>query len=126
MNLFHAVVHTDHQSAEILRFDAAQVLVQKVKAHVHDTRQHRSGVRTEHEFFGSLCDALDGIPEVLITGTHTAIDDFMHYVDRHRPQVAPHVIGYEVVDHPTQNQLVALARKFFAHFNQMSGRPSTG
>jgi hypothetical protein len=126
MPLFHAVVHTDHRSAEVLQFDADQVLVHKVEAHVHDTPQHHSGVRTEHEFFGSVCDALDGISEVLVTGSHTAVDDFRHYAEKHRPQVAPRIVGYEVVDHPSQNQLLALGRKFFAHFNQMAGRPSTG
>ena len=126
MTLFHAVVHTDHHAAEVLQFDADQVLVQKVKAHSHDTGQHHSGVRTEHEFFGNVCDALAGIPEVVVAGTHTATEDFKHYVAKHRPQVAPQIVGYEVVDHPTQNQLVALGRKFFAHFNQMAGRPSNG
>jgi hypothetical protein len=126
MALFHAVVHTDHQAAEILQFDADQVLPKKVEAHRHETPQHHSEVRSEHEFFASVCDALDGIAEVLVTGTHTAIEDFRHYVDKHRPLVAPHIVGYEVVDHPSRNQLVALARKFFAHFNQMAGRPSSG
>lgn len=126
MTLFHAVVRTDHHSAEIIQFDTEQVLLQKLVAHVHDTPQHHSGVRTEHEFFGSVCDALEGITEVLVAGTHTAVEDFKHYVDHHRPQVTRQIVGYEVVDHPTQNQLVALARKFFAHHNQMEGRPSNG
>ena len=126
MTLFHAVVRVDHHAAEVLQFDTDQVLVQKLKAHVHDTPQHHSGVRTEHEFFGSVCDALEGIAEVLVTGSHTAIEDFKHYVAKHRPLVARQIVGHEIVDHPTQNQLVAQARKFFAHFNQMAGRPSTG
>ena len=126
MTLFHAVVRTDHQSAEVVQFDADQVSALTIKAHKHNTPQHHSGVRTEHEFFGSVCDALDGIPEILVTGTHTAVNDFKHYVDMHRPQIVGHIVGYEVVDHPSQNQLVALARKFFAHHNRMAGRPSTG
>jgi hypothetical protein len=124
MSLFHAVVRTDHQSAEVMQFDADQVLTQSLKAHVHATPQHNSGVRTEHEFFASVCDALDGISEVLVTGSHTAVDDFRHYVDKHRPHVAKQVVGYEVVDHPSEKQSVAQARKFFANFNRMAGRPS--
>lgn len=126
MPLFHAVVRTDHQSAEVIQFDVDQVLLKKVETHPADTRQHHSGVRTGHEFFGHVCDALDGIAEVLVTGTHTAVQDFRHYVDKHRPHVAPHIVGYEIVDHPTQNQLVALARKFFSNYNRMEGRPSNG
>jgi hypothetical protein len=126
MPLFHAVVRTDHQAAEILQFDNEHVLTRKLRAHAHDTPQHHSEVRTEHEFFGSVCDGLDGVSEILVTGTHTAVEDFKHYVDKHRPHVAPRIVGYEIVDHPTQNQLVALARKYFAHYNQMEGRPSNG
>jgi hypothetical protein len=126
MTFFHAVVRTDHQSAEIVQFDADEVSARTIEAHTHHAHHHHGGVRTEHAFFGRVCDALDGIPEVFLTGTHTAVDDFRHYVDMHRPQLKRHIVGYEVVDHPTQNQLVALARKFFAHYNLMEGRPSTG
>ena len=124
MSLFHAVVWTDHQSAQVLQFDSEHVKVHKVKAHSHPTAQHRSGVRTEHEFFGELCDSLEGISEVLVTGSHTAISDLRHYLDKHRPHTAAHVVGYEVVDHPTENQLIALARKFFLESDRMSGVPT--
>ena len=113
MSLFHAVVWTDHQSAQVLQFDAEHVVAQKIRAHTHYTAQHGSTVRSEHEFFGEVCDGLDGIAEVLVTGSHTALADFRHYVDKHRPQTAPRIVAYEVVDHPSENQLVALARKYF-------------
>ena len=68
MTHFHAVVWIDHQNAQILQFDAEQVQASKVKAHSHPTGQHGSGVRTQHEFFGQVCDALADIPEVLAVG----------------------------------------------------------
>lgn len=113
MTLSHAVVWTDHQSAQVLQFDAEHVQAQKVRTHAHYTKQHGSTVRSEHEFFGEICDALDGVAEVLITGSHTAIADFRHYADKHRPQTATRIVAYDVVDHPSENQLVALARKYF-------------
>ncbi len=48
-----------------------------------------------------------------MTGSHTAIADFRHYVDKHRPQTAARVTGYQVADHPSDKQLVALARAYF-------------
>ncbi len=51
MTLFHAVVWIDHQSAQVLQFDAEHVQASKVKAHSHHTPQHGSEVRTQHEFF---------------------------------------------------------------------------
>ncbi|HMW97988.1 MAG TPA: hypothetical protein PJ983_12105, partial [Flavobacteriales bacterium] len=79
MSLFHAVVFIDHAQAQVLQFDAEHVQAQKVKAHSHHTKQHGSAVRSEHEFFGHVCDALDGIAEILVTGPKTGMADFRHY-----------------------------------------------
>ena len=124
MSHVHAVVWLDHQQAQVLQFDPEHVQAQKVKAHTHHTAQHGSGVRSQHEFFAHVCDALQGIPEVLVTGGRTALADFRHYLDKHRPALVPHLMGWEVVDHPTQNQLVALARQRFVAIDRMAGTPT--
>ena len=118
MSLYHAVAFVDHQSADVLQFGSEHVVGHKLHQHLKFTREHHSGVRTEHQFFGQVCDALDGIAEVLVTGGHTGLADFRHYVDKHRPLTAARIVGYEVVDHPTENQLVALARKHFVKYDQ--------
>jgi hypothetical protein len=125
MSLSHAVVWTDHQTAQVLHFDAEHIRTQKIRSHHHYTRQHASTVRTEHEFFAEVCAALDGVAEVLITGSHTAIADFRHYADKHRPHTAACIVGYEVVDHPSEKQLVAAARKYFLKHDRMGTPPST-
>lgn len=113
MSLRHAVVWADHHTAEVVQFDAEQVQASSIRAHKHPTAQHGSGVRAEHEFFADVCSALEGIPHVLVTGSHTAVADFRHYADKHRPQTAARIVAYQVVDHPSENQLVALARAYF-------------
>lgn len=124
MTLFHAVVWIDHQKAQVLQFDAEHVQAQKIKTHTHHTAYHGSTVRTEHEFFGEVCGALDGIAEVLVTGPRKGIDDFRHYAEKHRAATAKRIVGYEVVDHPTDAQLVAFARKYFLKFDRMVGTPT--
>ena len=124
MTTLHAVVFVDHQSAQILQFDAEHVQSQKVKTHSHHTRQHGSDVRSEHEFFGQVCDALEGIAEVLAVGPHTGLADFQHYVRKHRPALVPKIVDYQTVDHPTDNQLVALAREYFLKHDRMAGVPT--
>jgi stalled ribosome rescue protein Dom34 len=124
MTTVHAVVWIDHQSAQILQFDPEHVQASKVKVHSHQTRQHGSAVRSEHEYFGTVCDALSGIREVLVTGAHQAQADLRHYVAKHRPQLAHQIVGYETVSHPSENQLVALARKYFLKHDRMSGAPT--
>jgi stalled ribosome rescue protein Dom34 len=124
MTTFHAVVRIDHQQAQVLQFDAEHVQAAKVKAHAHHTRQHHSQVRSEHEFFGHVCDAIDGITEVLVTGSKTALADFRHYVEKHRPQLATRIVGWETVDQPGEGQLVALARRYFLKHDRMAGVPT--
>ncbi len=126
MTLYHAVVWLDHHQAEILQFDPEHVQSSRVKASSSHTRTHGNGVRTEHEFFGLVCDALQAVPEVLVTGSKTSLKDFQHFVDKHRPGLAPHIFGYEVVDHPSPAQLVALARRFFLKADRMAGVPTPG
>ena len=121
MSFFHAVAFVDHQSAEVLQFSSEHVVERQLHQHLKFTREHHSGVRTEHEFFGQVCDALDGIAEVLVTGGHIGLADFRHYVDKHRPLTAARIVDYQVVDHPTENQLVALARKHFVKYDQFVG-----
>jgi stalled ribosome rescue protein Dom34 len=122
--LFHAVVWLDHHSANILQFDSEHVRGEKVKASSRHTKQHGSAVRTEHEFFAEVCAALGGITEVLVAGSTTAQADFKHYVEKHRPALAPHIVGYETVDHPSDKQLVALARSYFLKHDRMNGVPT--
>ena len=124
MTTIHAVCWLDHQNAQVLQFDATQVTSDKVEAHTHYTRQHGSEVRTEHEFFGHVCDVLAGIPEVLVTGPKVALADFKHYADKHRPETAKRIVAYETLDHVTENQLLAKAREFFLKYDRMAGKPT--
>lgn len=121
MSLHHAVLLVDHQHAKILQFDAEHLQAQKVKAHSHHTNQHGSDVRTQHAFFGEVCEGLKGVGEVLVAGGHLAQTDFRHYVEKHRPQVAKLITGWETVDHPSEGQLLALAKKHFEKVDKMAG-----
>ena len=83
-------------------------------------------MRTEHEYFGEVCDALAGVGEVLITGPHTALSDFRHYVEKHRPALGGQIVGWEPVDHPSDGELVAFARKRFLEHDRMAGTAPLG
>lgn len=109
----HAVVWIDHHHANIVRIEASDAPPHRVRAHVHPTAQHGSEVRSAHEFFADVCGCLDAVDVALVTGAGTALVDFRHYVEKHRPQTAARIAAYDVVDHPTDNQLTALGRRFF-------------
>lgn len=109
-----SVLWIDHQAASLLSLDAAEPQLRKIKLHTHSTGQHKSAVRTEHEFFGEVCDALATFQQVLLVGPHVSLSDFDRYIHKHRPHLAETVVGQQVVDHPTDPQLAALGREFFA------------
>ena len=113
MSSTHAVVFVDHAHAQVLQFDAEHREAHQLRSHVHPTAQHGSDVRAVHEFFAHVCDSIDGVGEALVAGPRHGIADFERYVGKHRPATAKHIVGYEVVDQPTENQLVALGREFF-------------
>jgi stalled ribosome rescue protein Dom34 len=81
-------------------------------------------VRTEHEFYSHVADALAGIQEVLVAGPGLAPNEFTSYCEKHRPAVARQLVGTEAIALPTDAQLVALARKYFFKRDRMSGVPT--
>lgn len=110
MSFRHAVIWMDHHSAHVIEFDAEHMQERHHRAHDHPTRQHRSQVRSEHEFFAEVCDALAGMESILLTGAHKVQADFHHFIEKHRPALLTLISSWEVVNHPTSAQLVALAR----------------
>lgn len=110
MAFIHAVIWLDHHNAHVIEFDPEHTHERHLQAHDHNTRQHRSEVRSEHEFFAQVCDAVNGMASILVTGAHQVQADFRHYIETHRPTLAPKISGWETVDHPTAAQLVARAR----------------
>lgn len=121
MPMFHAVPSVDHQRAQVPQFDAEHVQAHKVKAHSHPTARHGSKVRTEQESFSAVCDALGGIATVLVAASKTGLADFRHHVQTHRPLLASRIVAYEAVDHPSENQLIAMARQYFLKGARMVG-----
>jgi stalled ribosome rescue protein Dom34 len=121
MTTSRAVVLIDHHSARIQQFDSEGSHVTQVKDHVHDTRQHRSAGRAEKEFFAAVSDDLAGITEILITGSRLGQAAFRDFIDAHRPALRKQIAGWETVDHPSEGELLALARKFFLGHDRLVG-----
>lgn len=123
MPFHHAVVFVDHHCARILQFSAHTLQERKVNAHLHLSGQDERNARSQHAFFDKVCDGLDGVAEVLVVGGQRGIADFRHFVQQHRPGAARQIAGYAALDHSSDNELVALARQWFAKQAQMAGLP---
>lgn len=120
--MFHAVVHLDHHHAQVLHFDAHQVHAARIEP--HDRRLHGHDERAEHALFEAVCQAVQDTPEVLVTGGHVVIGQFRHYVEAHRPQLAPRIADYRPAAELSQGQMLALARQFFIAHDRMAGVPT--
>jgi len=125
MSLFHAVVFVDNYNAQVLQFGAARARIKNLHERLDLTRQHASGVRSQHDFFDLVCDAIEGATQVLITGSRQGLAGFRHFVETHRPLTTSSIVGYEVVGHPSENELVVIARKYFALVNAEPGTPES-
>jgi stalled ribosome rescue protein Dom34 len=124
MTTQHAALWLDHHEARIFALDAEPPTLQRVHEHAHPTHQHHSEVRTVHEFFDSVCDALNDTAQVLVLGSKTAVADFRHYVEKHRAKLSRHVAQYDTVGRLSDAQIVAHAHKAFVKIDRMGGVPT--
>ncbi|MES2401117.1 MAG: hypothetical protein V4573_14100 [Pseudomonadota bacterium] len=124
MPFVNAVLWLDHHHAKLIGFDADQSHAQEFQQQAHATRQHGSEVRTEHEYFGEICDALTTIDAIVVTGSHVVQADFRHYLERHRSGLLKQITTWQTVDRLTEAQLLALARKL--QHDRANGLASAG
>jgi hypothetical protein len=57
----------------------------------------------------------------MTSGPSTAKLQFLKYVHAHEPKLEQRIVGMETVDHPTDAQLAAFARRYFRAADRMRG-----
>jgi len=124
MSHFHAVVWMDHQEAHVLHFDAASFEAHRIKARSHHPRHHEGDALGQALFHEGVLKALDGAREVLLVGPGHAHDEFKAWTRRHHPDQVGRILATEKLDHPSDAQLVALARRQFLGIDRMAGTPT--
>ncbi len=75
--------------------------------------------RWTNEFLNHVTQALSQAGAILITGPANAKTELAAYIKRQNPEVAKRISGIEALDHPTDPELVSLARKFFKADDRM-------
>jgi stalled ribosome rescue protein Dom34 len=122
MTTFHAVVWIDQQEAHALMFDQEHVEVQRIKSRSH--HKHQGKATDLSGLFIDVAKAMQGVHEVLLTGPGKARDQFREWCLMHQPAVGKAIIDSVASDHPTDPQLLALARQYFKKFDRMGANPS--
>ena len=114
------------------RFSTSTRMTRTIRlSRVHEPRHihHKAGsigAGHEHEgqiYLKAVADAAGASHEILITGPGAAKTELMSYLTQHAPETAKRVCGVEALDHPTDNEIVAFARKHFTGIDRM--RPQT-
>ncbi len=128
MSHYHAVVWIDHREAKVFHFSPSEV--DKLVLHPDNpTKQvhHKAGPRAgsghasaDHEFLHAVAQSIADAGEVLITGPASAKNDLVHHIEHHDPKLKKLIVGVETVDHPSDGQLVAHARKYFKAEDRMT------
>ncbi len=126
MSHYHAVIWIDHREAKVFHFSPTDVekLVlhpDKPTKHVHrKANSIGSGhAALDHDFLHAVVKAVSGAGEVLIAGPAEAKHELVAHIEKHDPALKKIIAGVENVDHPSDGELVAHARKYFKAVDRM-------
>jgi stalled ribosome rescue protein Dom34 len=126
MSHYHAIVWLDHNEAHIMHIspdDVEKSVVSPAAPH-RNLRRKRGSVSgsrqpEDQQYYHEVVEALGGASEVLIVGPGQAKLELIKHIRDHDHEVSRKVIGVETVDHPSDAQLVAFARKYFVAKDRM-------
>jgi stalled ribosome rescue protein Dom34 len=120
MSHYHAVVWLDHSEAHVMhisREDVEKSVIHTSKPHAHlhsKSGTVGSGRSAESKsYYHAVAESLKGAQEILVVGPAQAKLQLIKHLHAHHPAMAELVVGIETVDHPTDGQLIAYARKYF-------------
>lgn len=123
----HAAVWLDHFHAVVVLLGAEHHRTVHVDTEREHQRWHRrSGqpgpgrLPADEAFYARVADVLEanGSP-FLITGPGRAKHDFRRWLAHHRRPLADRVLGLEALDHPSEGELLAFARREFRRLDQL-------
>jgi stalled ribosome rescue protein Dom34 len=127
---YHAVIWIDHREARVFHFSPTEV--ERLVLHPdHPTRHihHKANsigsghAPADQEYLHAVTESIADAGAVLIAGPANAKTQLVEHIRLHDPSLAKAIAGVETVDHPSDAQLVAHARKYLAATDRM--RPET-
>ena len=126
---YHALVWIDHREARIFHLsrtavDQSVLHPDHPTEHIHH-KAHSIGSGHAHEdqkFLRAVTEAVSGSGAILITGPANAKAELVKHIHQHDPNMMKAIVGIETVDHPTDAQLIAYARKYFEGSDRMQSQ----
>jgi stalled ribosome rescue protein Dom34 len=122
VSTFHAVVWLDHQEAHLAFFDRDHASTQRI--HSKSQHKHQGKTTDMSAFFADIAKTVKDCHEVLLTGPGLTRLQFKDWYTQHASALANIVVDSIASDHPTDAQLVAMARQYFKKFDAMAADPT--
>lgn len=120
MSFNHVVVWIDHLQAHIIHFNADAVESELIKLHSSHPHLHTKAgsvgsgrVPENRHYFDEVARVVKDAAEILIVGPGVEKRELMKYLLVQHREIAERVLAVEAADHPTDGQLLKIARKFF-------------
>ncbi|MBK8172648.1 MAG: translational machinery protein [Sandaracinaceae bacterium] len=122
----HSTVWIDHKDAKVFylgdaNFEEKELHAPKSYVTSDGAKHAKHTDPATATFFANVAKVLTSADSVLLVGPGPAKLEFVHYLTAHNPQLAARVVGVESADHPTDRQIVAHARAYFATHDRMDG-----
>jgi hypothetical protein len=125
-NYFHVVVWIDHKRAKVVHFNAdSSETVVVDSTHPHQHLHHKANsidsghAAVDTKFLEQVAGALAKSGAILVVGPASAKVELVKHLKSAHPSIASKVSAVEAMDHPTDGQLLAHARKFFVADDRM-------
>jgi stalled ribosome rescue protein Dom34 len=124
---YHAVVWIDHREARVFHFTPTDV--ERLVLHPdHPTRHihHKANsigsghAAEDHAFLQAVAESIADAGAVLITGPGNEKTELAKHIRERDPKLMSAIVALETIDHPSDAQLVAYARKHLKAADRMS------
>jgi stalled ribosome rescue protein Dom34 len=112
-----SVIWIDREHAKIFEISDEKMERKNVTVSHNDHHTHHANSfdhqRQENQLFVEVASLLKDADKLLILGPGIARHHFQNYLTEHQPALSRKVAGCETMDHPTDPQIAAFARKYF-------------
>ncbi len=126
---FHAIVWIDHHQAKIFQLNASDVERDVIRPHDRAVHVHHKAntvgsghAPVDKDFLGRVMESVAGAGAIMIVGPASAKTELTAYIAANVPNLSARISIVEAVDHPSDGELVALARRFFKADDRMRPR----
>ena len=123
---FHAIVWIDHHQAKIFRFNARDIDCDVIRPRDPTVHLHHKAntvgsghAPVDKDFLRRVTASVSEAGAIMIVGPAGAKTELAAYIGAHAPRLSARISTVEAADHPTDGELVALARKHFRASDRM-------